>query len=144
MPGPTSGGTTDIYIQNRRVAWAQNASATQQTALVRVDVLGQLTSVEILVDGTSCTFQAGSVWVGENDWNAFGITYRPGPTGILTAVDLPQAAYAQIYDVKSRQVVARLQGLKLESLSVTTGRFAAVMSNVTMQGTIMTLGPQDS
>ncbi len=63
---------------------------------------------------------------------------------MLLPVNLPPAAYVQIYEAKSTQVVARLQGLKMESMSVTTSRFAAVMSNVTMQGTIMTLGPQDS
>lgn len=140
----TSGGTTDFYLNGHVVARAVNVTANQQNQLIRVDTLGRLFSSEILVDNTSCSLQSSAVYVAEEDWNLFGITYRLDAAGQITVASLPEAAEAQIYNAKGDKVIARLMGLRLESLSVTAQKGMAVMSNITMQGTIMLLGEAQS
>lgn len=140
----TSGGTTQFWLNSVEVARAVNCTASQQNQLIRVDTLGRLFSSEILVDNTSCSLQASAVYVAEEDWNLFGITYRLDAAGQITVVSLPEAAEAQIFNVKGDKVIARLIGLKLESLNVTTQKGMAVMSNITMQGTVMLLGEAQS
>ncbi len=136
----TSGGTTEIWLNNQLCAIAVRSTASQQNQLIRVDTLGRLFSSEILVDNTSCSVQMSSVYAEEQDWNTFNITYQPSATGQITVASLPPAAEVVIYNVKGDKVIARLVGLKLESMNVTAQKGMAVMSDVTMQGTIMILG----
>lgn len=133
--GAFTGGTAELWVNGRKIFYATDVDFSRAQALVRIDVLGNPESEEILVDGIVYSMQAGQVWSHAKDWYEFGVVAEGG----LATVLLP-AVTAVCRNNADNAIVTSMYGLKLESMRLGVSRGRAVMSNVSMQGTTQRRG----
>lgn len=133
--GALVGGTAELWISGRKMLLATGCDFSQAQALVRVDVIGDVLTQEILTDSVTVSFSASAVWGLANDWYSIGVIAADGPTIVL----LP-AVTAVVRNNVNNEIVTSVRGLKLESMGLRVQKNAAVMTNVSMQGIAMARG----
>ncbi len=137
--GALTGSVVELWMQNQLIGATVSADMEESTQLIRVDVIGKKHSREILEDGIACRFTAEAVYMAEEDWNKFKVVGN----GERTSAQLP-GVQAVLLDTEHDRTVCRMEGLKCSMRRVTVQKGRAVMTSVTFEGTIMTMGAAEA
>lgn len=137
--GAITGSVVELHMLGQLIGATVSADMEEQTQLIRVDVIGRKHSREILEDGITCRFSAEAVYMDEEDWRRFRVVGN----GERRSVQLPGVT-AVLLDIEHAKVVCRMEGLKCSMKRVTVNKGRAVMTSVTFEGTIMTMGDDEA
>lgn len=135
--GALTGGTAELYKGTQLIACVTDVNWREARQLVRIDVLGVKTSLEILTDGSTCSMSCNAVWFDGRDFGSLGLVDEDGPQ----TISLPEFT-ANIKDNATGNLVGKMTGLVLEARGVSFRRGAAVMTDGSFQGIKMAMGKQ--
>ena len=106
-----SGARAKLIIDGNEIGYASGVSASEQIALQRVDVLGQIDSKEIVPVARVVSAQANFVRITGEGLKDLGIV----PTGDTASVlNFPEITL-EVYDTVSDLPVWRVEGARCES-----------------------------
>jgi hypothetical protein len=118
-----------LLVNGNEVGYASNVSATENIALQRVDVLGDIDSKEIVPVARSVSVQAGFVRISGESLKDLGLIPRGGTIDVLTFPELT----LEVFDQVSDQPVWRIEGCRAESRNWTVQAGSIVTSNASFQ-----------
>ena len=125
-----AGARAKLYFNGVEAGWATGVSASENIQLQRIDVLGNIDSVEIEPIGRSVSMTADYVRIKSESLQAMGLWPQGGTAAVL---DFP-AMSAEIMDEVNDEVIWRLTGLKCETRNWRFDRQGVMTSNATYQG----------
>lgn len=133
--GALTGSDVDLYFGTEKIGTTISADVDQTTQIVRVDVIGQRPSRDILRDGIAVRFSCENVYMAAEDLvAAFGVV----TDGDFT-VQAP-AVTAVVYDKSAGREIVRVEGLVNATFRVTVAKGRAVMTSATFEGKLMRMG----
>ena len=126
-----SGARATLKINGtKEFGWATGVSVNESTALQRVDVLGNIDSVDIVPTGRTVSVQCDSVHIIRESLADIGVAPRGGTTEVVTSLPFS----VDLYDPITDEFIARVAGCRLENQSIRVDRNSVAMQNVSMQG----------
>lgn len=130
MPRAFSGARARLYFNGTTLAgWCTGVRGTENIALQRVDVLGDIDSQEIEAVARTVTMSADFVRILGESLQAQGIWPQGGTNDV---VNFPEMT-AVIYDETGDSPVYTVEGLKCETRSFQVDRQGLMSVNVTFQ-----------
>jgi hypothetical protein len=124
-----SGARAKLIVNGTEVGYASNVSATENIALARVDVLGDIDSKEIVPVGRSVSVQAGFIRISGESLKDLGLIPRGGTLDVLEFPELTMEVYDQVGDFP----VWRVEGCRAESRSWQVQAGSVVSVNASFQ-----------
>jgi hypothetical protein len=124
-----SGARAKLIVNGVEVGYASNVSATENIALARVDVLGDIDSKEIVPVGRSVSVQAGFIRISGESLKDLGLIPRGGTLDVLGFPELTMEVYDQVGDFP----VWRVEGCRAESRSWQVQAGSVVSVNASFQ-----------
>jgi len=118
-----------LIVDGNEIGYASNVSATENIALQRVDVLGDIDSKEIVPVGRSVTVQAGFVRISGESLKDLGLIPRGGTIDVLTFPEITLEVYDQVSDAP----VWRIEGCRAESRDWSIQAGSIVTANASFQ-----------
>lgn len=130
-----SGARAKLMVNGtKQFGYATGVSATESTSLTRVDVLGDIDSVDIVPTGRAVSVQADSVRILNESLSDIGVAPRGGTTEVITSSPFSLDLHDPITDV----FLFRVSGCRLENQSIRTDRGGITMQNASFQGIRLT------
>lgn len=114
---------------NVEVGYASNVSATENIALQRVDVLGDIDSKEIVPVNRTVSVQAGFVRLSGTSLQDLGLMPRGGTLDVLNFPEVTIEVYDQVNDTP----IWRIEGCRAESRNWTVQAGSIVSTNASFQ-----------
>lgn len=106
-----SGARAKLIINGNEIGYASGVSASEQIALQRVDVLGQIDSKEIVPVSRVVSVQANFVRITGEGLKDLGIVPTGGTASVLNFPEIT----LEVYDAVSDLPVWRVEGARCES-----------------------------
>lgn len=129
MANVLSAPRAKLIIDGNEIGYASNISATENIALQRVDVLGDIDSKEIVPVGRSVSVQAGFVRISGESLKDLGMIPRGGTLEVLNFAEITIEVYDQVGDFP----VWRIEGCRAESRNWTVQAGSIVSTNASFQ-----------
>lgn len=129
MANVLSGARAKLIVNGNEIGYASNVSASEQIALQRVDVLGDIDSKEIVPVGRAVSVQAAFVRISGQSLKDLGLLPRGGTVEVVNFPEITMEVYDQVSD----QLIWRVEGCRAESRSWTVQAGSIVTSNASFQ-----------
>lgn len=125
-----SGASARLYRDGTvLIGWATGVSANEQTALSRVDVLGDVDSQDLEPVRRTVSVQADFVRIKGKSLGEMGVVPRGGTVEVLAFPEIS----LDLYDQVSGKFLARVIGARCESQGWRVDANSVMTSNLAMQ-----------
>lgn len=98
MANVLSGARAKLIVNGNEIGYASNVSASEQIALQRVDVLGDIDSKEIVPVGRAVSVQAAFVRISGQSLKDLGLIPRGGTVDVINFPEITMEVYDQVSD----------------------------------------------
>jgi len=133
MPRAFAGARAIVFAETAtgkmELGWAQGINGQENISLQRVDVLGDIDSVEIEAVGRTVSFTVDYIRILDKSLAELGMWPRGGTSVVL---DFPELHF-EIYDHVDDVVRWKIEGAKPESRSWRVDRSGVMTNNATFQ-----------